>query len=55
MPKPKSKSIKLLGKNSTDPMVLARSIVEAAIGETFAIKKEGTHKKKPSVRGKIPR
>jgi len=33
MPKPKPQSKKLTGKNPTDPMVLARSVVEAAIRE----------------------
>jgi hypothetical protein len=33
MPKPKAKKKKLPAKNPSDPMKLARSVVEAAIGE----------------------
>lgn len=42
-PKPKAKARpkrKLPGKNPTDPMVLARSVVEAATGESFGTPKK---------------
>jgi len=46
MPKPKSKKQKLPGKNPTDPMWLARSVVEAAIGEPLTPKKKKARQKK---------
>jgi len=39
MPKPKAKKQKLPSKNPSDPMKLARLVVEAAIGEPLAPKK----------------
>jgi hypothetical protein len=45
VPKPKGKpKKKLLGKNPTDPNLLARSVIEAAIGEPLTIKKPGKKK-----------
>ena len=53
MPKPKGKpKKKLLGKNPTDPNILARSVVEAAIGEPLLPKKK---KSKQSPRLSLPR
>jgi hypothetical protein len=48
MPKPNSQPKKLPGKNPTDPMVLARSVIEAAIGEPLTPKK----KRKPRKSGR---
>ena len=40
MPKSKTQPKKLPGKNPTDPMQLARSVVEAAIGEPLTPNKK---------------
>jgi hypothetical protein len=49
MPKPNPQPKKLPGKNRTEPMVLARSDVEAATGEPLSV---ANRPKKPSVKKK---
>jgi hypothetical protein len=46
MPKQKPQPKKLPGKNPTDPMWLAKSVVEAAIGEPLTPKKSSKKKSK---------
>ena len=45
MPKPKAKKKKLPAKNTSDPIKLARSVVEAAIGEPLTSNPKRTKKK----------
>jgi hypothetical protein len=45
-PKQKPQPKKLPGKNPTDPMVLARSVVESAIGEPLIPRKKRSVKSK---------
>lgn len=47
MPKPKAKKKKLPAKNPSDPMKLARSVVEAAIGEPLTSKNKYSKKGRP--------
>jgi hypothetical protein len=48
MPKPKTKKQKLPARNPSDPILLARAVMEAAIGEPFTPPKK--NKKKTSSR-----
>jgi hypothetical protein len=49
MPKPNPQPKKLPGKNPTEPMMLARSVVEDATGECLSVAKRP---KKPFVKKK---